>query len=202
MTVPTYPNLVARGLPLKRTPIWSTLKQKSVSGQETRLQLWSYPQWRYELTYDFLRSSASILEWQQVVGLFNQVGGAAQIFQFYDDADGSVTSQPFGVGDGSSTTFQLVRSLGGFAEPVLAPVTTSVVTSIGSTMTTLSAGSGYTVGPTGAVTFASAPAAGTSLLWTGTFNWLCRFDADEMQFQRDYANIWSLKSAIFTTVKL
>jgi uncharacterized protein (TIGR02217 family) len=202
MTIPTYPNLAARAYPVKRTPIWSTLKQKSISGQETRLQMWSYPQWRYELTYDFLRSDAAILEWQQVLGLYNKVGGAAQVFQFYDDADGAVSGQPFGVGDGVTTSFQLVRALGGFAEPVFAPVTTSVVTSLGGTLTTLSAGAGYTLGPTGAVIFASAPAAGTSLVWTGTFNWLCRFDNDEMEFQRDLSNVWSLKSAVFTTVKL
>jgi hypothetical protein len=389
MSVPVFPALTTLLYPRPRTPIWQTVRQKSISGQETALQLWTSPQWRYELSFDVLRSSAALQEWQSVVGLFNQVGAGAQVFAYNDPADSVASQQPFGVGDGATASFQLVRALGGFVEPVYAPVSTNVFTSdwqgetalsaggrtnlvpysnfasgwgisgtlasatvtapngsatchslvetsggggvsaavalslgglttytqtmwakalsvgskrylvaltspgdvgayagavfdvvlgtvsiVGTGVTaTITAGTGgwyrctatwattatpgtvavdwragatptdifasvagdgvsglylyapqvetgplgtsyipttgsartvtdYSVGTTGSIVFTTAPAAGTALLWSGSFNWLCRFDADEMKFSLDYAGIWSLKSCIFTTVKL
>ena len=414
MTIGTFPALSVVGWPRKRTPIWSTLKQPSISGQETRQELWTYPTWRYELTFDVLRYDASAAEWQAVLGLFNQMRGSARVFAYTDPADSVVTQASFGVGDGSTTAFQLVRSLGGFAEPVFAPIavnvlksdwqglvpisangrtnlltyslpqagswsasgplssaaitapdgstgatkfteassgtgdqfvtgpsgavtpgvpyartiwakalatgskrylvflyatetagtggyagvvfdlvlgTVSIVNGSGSTVATIAAAragstisgigltasmtpgtngwfrcsvvstfasgissatlvwrisatatdiyatqtddgvsglylwgaqfeqgavatsyiptngaavtvTDFSVGANGSVNFTTPPAAGTSLIWNGTFAWLCRFDADEMAFQQDYSAIWSLKSCVFTTVKL
>lgn len=195
MTVPVFPQLAVRGWPIKRTPIWKTVKQEAISGQETRQRLWTYPRWRYELTYDLLRSISGAQEWQAVVGLYNQVGGSAGAFSFTDASDNTATLQSFGVGDGVTTVFQLVRNLGGFVEPVFLPTSVTVLNS-GTTVTN------YTTGATGALTFSTAPSPGASLQWSGTFDWLCRFDADEMEFQMDYQNIWSLKSCVFSTVKL
>ena len=50
--------------------------------------------------------------------------------------------------------------------------------------------------------FSTAPGAGVSHLWSGTFNWLCQFDDDENTFQMDYDGIWSTSALKFTTVKL
>lgn len=200
MTIPVFPTLHYL-MPVKRTPIWSTLKQKSISGQETRLGLWSYPQWRYELQYETLRSSAAYNEFQSLVGLYNQVGGSASVFSYTDPYDNSATAQQIGVGDGTTTRFQLVRTLGGFVESVFAPTSVAISETISGT-TTVIASTAYTVGTTGAVTFAAAPAAGAVIDWTGTFAWLCRFDDDTLDFQQDYASFWSAKSVKFSTVKL
>ncbi len=395
-----FPAPPGRDWPLKRTPIWKTLRQASISGQETRQALWSYPQYRYELGFAGLRSSVALPEWQTLAGLFNQVAGSAGIFAFNDVQDMTATQQSIGVGDGTTPAFQLVRALGGFVEPVFAPtsvtlqqsdwqgVTTLLPTSRTNFITkslpipangwsggdgaltslsatapdgsgtvgrytenntsntghqmffpgdplTLAVGTQYTqsiwckpagtgskrylqallnntafasyggatfdVTGSGAVTYVSsptganvsaaiipatggwfrccitftptisasnyytwrcgaagndifgnymgdgtsglqlwggqlengsaagayiptsgsagtvtdyalgnlgvinmtaAPAAGTSLLWSGTFNWLCRFDADEMPFQQDMAGLWSLRPCTFSTVKL
>jgi hypothetical protein len=391
MTIPVFPALSVRGWPFKRTPMWRNLKQESISGQETRQQLWTYPRWRYELTYDLLRSSAAAQEWQAIVGLFNQVGGSAGVFAFTDPMDNTAALQSFGVGDGATTVFQLVRALGGFVEPVFLPTAATLFRSdllgstqmyptprtnyvrnprfegtvagtpgtlptysganIGTGMSRQIVGTGtylgvpyidmrvfgtataiglalnfypdtsspsvavgqqwtwsvwtqliagtlptggsisaqvgeygpsttypgtavaspgtwqrtqvnatitdptettidgmvwvfmpntgtfdftlriggpmlemdplatslilppsgspaattvtdYSLGDAGSVIFPVAPTAGASLLWSGNFNWLCRFDADEMAFQADYQNIWSLKSCIFSSVKL
>jgi hypothetical protein len=66
----------------------------------------------------------------------------------------------------------------------------------------------YTVSNKGVITFTSPPAVGTSLTWTGTFLWFCRFDQDEYEFDLLVANsltdsygpIWST-SLSFTTIK-
>jgi len=202
MTIPVFPVLIGIDWPIKRTPIWSTQRQKSISGQETAQPLWSYPKWRYELSFSLLRSAAAFMEWQSLLGLFNQVAGGAGVFAYADSQDNSATLQSFGVGDGVTTQFQLVRALGGFVEPVLLPVASTIYASTTGGTTALASSGVYTIGSTGLVTFAAAPAAGTSLLWTGTFNWLCRFDADELSFQQDMPSLWTLQSCIFTTVKL
>ena len=394
MTVPVFPNLSVRGWPIKRTPIWKNLPFESIGGQRTSVQLWSYPRWRYELTYDVLRSISGAQEWQAIVGLFNQVGGDAVPFSFTDPSDNTTPLQSFGVGDGATTVFQLVRTLGGFVEPVLLPTSATLFRSdlLGSTQMYptprtnavrnpraegavagtpgtiptdwgISVGAGlsrqivgtgtyqgvpyidirvfgtstntsnalalncyadtattaittgqtwsfsswvevvagatpgggapelhigefatgtslfpgtavaapstfartvetatitdptitsidgmvwvyvpsamavdftlriggaqleqspvatslilppagspatttvtdYSLGATGSVIFPVAPTAGASLQWQGTFDWLCRFDKGEMEFQMDYQNIWSLKSCVFSTEKL
>lgn len=200
MTVPVFPTLFWQ-LPVLRSPVWSTLKQASISGQETRLALWSYPQWRYELACEVLRSSAAFAEWQAIIGVYNQCNGSAGTFTYADPNDGTATAQQIGTGDGVNRVFQLVRAFGGFIEPVFAPVTSTLFQTTGGVTTAIST-TAYTISATGVVTFTVAPAAGLVLSWTGTFVWLCRFDDDNLDFQQDYGSIWSLKSCKFTTVKL
>lgn len=200
MSVPSFPALKVL-MPIKRTPIWSTIKQPSISGQDVRLPLWSYPKWRYELQIEVLRSAAAFSEFQSLVGLYNSVNGPAGVFSYADPSDGIATAQPFGVGNGAITTFQLVRTLGGFTEPVFAPGAVSIsAETVGGTAVVSPAS--YSIGPAGVVTFNAAPAAGTTLIWTGAFSWLCQFDEDEMQLSQDYASIWSTSGLKFTTVKL
>lgn len=126
MTLPTFPAPPGRQWPLKRSPLWRTLAQPSIGGQETRLRLWSYPRWRYELAFDGLRSTVALPEWQALAGLFNQVGGSAGFFAFNDAMDNTVAAQAFGTGDGTTTAFQLIRTLGAFSEPVYLPISPAI----------------------------------------------------------------------------
>jgi hypothetical protein len=201
MTVPAFPSLRIL-LPSKRAPIWSSLKQKGIGGGETRIPLWSYPQWQYELQIEVLRSAAAYAEFQSLVGLYNSVmASAGGAFSFTDPSDGAVAAQPFGVGDGATTVFQLVRALGGFTEPVFSPTGVTISAQTTGAPAVVSS-STYSIGPTGAITFTTPPAAATALSWTGTFNWLCRFDDDRLDLQQDYSAIWSTSGLKFTTVKL
>lgn len=197
MTLQTFPTLAGLTFPVRRTPIWSTIHQEAVSGADAPLQLWTYPRWRYELQYDFLRSDANA-ELQSLAGFFNKVGGSASVFKFSDPDDGSVTTQGFGTGDGSTRAFGLVRTFGGFTEPVFAPIIDSnfKVFDNGSDVT-----SHVTVGTAGLVTWDVAPTSGHALTWTGSFNWLCRFDDDSADFEKFMNQLFSLGSLRFTTVK-
>jgi uncharacterized protein (TIGR02217 family) len=126
MTIPTFPTLIGLSEVVKRSPKWSTMRQESVSGRRTDLQLWSYPRYDYELTYNFLRGDASA-EFQTLVGFYNQVKSGSGLFAFTDPQDFSVTNQVLGTGDGATTHFQLVRTWGGFTEPVFMPAVVPVV---------------------------------------------------------------------------
>ena len=59
-----------------------------------------------------------------------------------------------------------------------------------------------TMGQTGLVVFNSPPAYGAALTWTGTFNWLCRFDDDSVEFNKFADQYWELQKLTFTSVVL
>ena len=53
-----------------------------------------------------------------------------------------------------------------------------------------------------AVAFASAPASGVAVSWSGAYGWPCRFDEDSAQLSNFMFNFWELKKISFETVKV
>jgi uncharacterized protein (TIGR02217 family) len=202
MALLTLPSLGGIAFPQKRMPHWNTIKQDALSGKRTRYQLYSYPIYKYEIPLSFLRSDSVNLEWQTLLTFINSVLGATQVWQYLDPIDNAVTSQVFGVGDGTTRTFQLVRAMIGigdsFVEPVFLPITGFTV-SINAVPTVA-----FTQGTSnpGAITFNTAPASAASLTWTGSFYWPCRFDEDDIDFTRFMTNLWEIKVLKFSTEKL
>jgi len=200
MALPVFPSSSLPGLtwPVKRAPSWQTIKQDALSGKRTRFALQAFPIWRYELSFSLLRAQAAYAEWQTLVGFYNSLYGGEGLFQFNDPNDGSVTAQQFGVGTGlTATVFQLVRSLGGFVEPVYLPNTASGfhIYDNGTDVT-----ANASVGNYGAVSFASiAPALGDALTWTGSFGWPCRFDDESMDLDNFMYQYWELKKLTFSS---
>src|SRR5271155_4893510 len=127
MSTAILPSLAGLGFDVTRTPVWDTTVQQAISGKETRIARQTCPRWKWELSYSVLRSGASYGELQQLAGFFNARQGMFDTFLYQDADDNSVTGQPLGVGDGSTTSFQLIRAFGNFLEPVLAPKTLSNV---------------------------------------------------------------------------
>lgn len=118
MTLSVLPSLIGVSWPVARTQKWDSAKQDDLSGKKIRSSLFSYPIYNYELKFNFLRSTASLQEYQQLKDFISTVGGATNLWAFNDVNDNSVTSQNFGTGDGSTQYFQLVRTLYSFNEPV------------------------------------------------------------------------------------
>src|SRR6266702_5614449 len=114
-----------------RMPEWDTDMQISIAGKRTAFARRAYPRYHYELTFNFLRTASAQLEFQTLLAFYNLVNGRAQLFRFTDPDDTSVTTQPFGTGDGTTTQFQLVRAMTGqgayvFIEPVFAILTSQI----------------------------------------------------------------------------
>ena len=104
----------------KKTPVWSTNIQKSANGRELRAAYYSYPQWRFSLSFEVLRTKAAINELERLAGFFNARRGSFESFLYEDPTDNTVTDQLVGNTVTGVTRYQLVRSFGGFVEPVLA----------------------------------------------------------------------------------
>lgn len=207
MPVPVFPTLPSPSLPYSRTPIWRTLVVETLAGVEVNQQAWSYPRYRYKIGSGFLRDNLSFAELQTLIAFYNTCGGRAQVFRFLDAQDSSAgPDQPLGLGNGSQTQFQLLRSFGGYTEPVFAP---NVVTNVKVAGVAQSTPGQYSIDAKGLITFVTAPGNGLLVTWTGTYYWYCRFDQDEQEFEvlvaalagDPWGNIWDAAALSFTTQK-
>ena len=211
MSIPSFPTLGGAAFPSTRTPIWDTIAQKAISGKETRLQLWTYPRWRWDVSFSVLPAGQDAsgfgnnADFQTMIGLWNSVAGSALPFHYTDPYDNAVTTQGLGTADGTTTAFNCVRAFGGFTEPVQ-DVTQSgfLLYDNGS----LVSGANYTFltdvnwGFTYGVNFNTAPTTGHAITATFSYQWPCRFDADSADFSNFMYNLYELKKTSFTSMKV
>lgn len=198
-----YPVLPGVTFNTTREPIWSTTKKTSVSGREFRAANFSYPRYKYKLSYEFFRQGShqgiDYAEMATLAGFFNARKGDFDTFLFTDPDDYTVTAQTIGMGDGSNTLFQLVRTWGGFVEPVfdVNSVPQIFVNGALQTLTTH-----YTLGDSGLVTFVTAPGAALPVTWTGTYYRRMSFVQSMAEFTKFMSNLWSLKTVELISQKL
>ena len=194
-----YPTLPGLKFGVTRTATFNTTKKTSVGGREFRAANMIYPIYRYKLAYEFLRDlRAGVDELRTLVGFFNSRQGSFDSFLFNDPDDNSVTAQSFGTGNGTTTQFQLVRTFGGFTDPVYDLNGAPQIYKAGTLQT---AGTHYSIGLTGLVTFVSAPTAGQAITWTGSYYWRVRFEQDAAEVEKFMSQLWSARSVEFRTVK-
>lgn len=193
-----FPYMVGQTFLQLKTPQWSTKIDTSVSGRERRRALWSYTVWRFKVAYDVLRDTPAAPDLDRLYAFFNAHLGPFQEWFFWDKSDNAVVGQSFGYGDGATTTFQLTRSItvGAISctEPVFALSGTPTVQVNGVTTS-------VTVGSKGKVTFATAPASGALLTWSGNFFFVCRFGNDALEPEQLIQGLWSSQGIEFQTVK-
>jgi len=204
MSTQTLPSLAGLGFDVIRTPVWDTVVQMAISGKETRLANQTYPRWRWDLKYNILRADSTNHELQDLVGFFNARQGQFDTFLYTDQDDNTVTGQALGTGDGATLTFQLVRTFGGFVEPVLAPHTVSAVYVDGSSIS----GSFWSVsnwGTTtpGLLTFAGghAPTSGKAVTADFTYYWPVRMTSDSVPFNMFLTQYYAAQKFGFISVK-
>lgn len=143
----------------------------------------------------------SMSELSDLIRFFHLCRGRAHSFRYKNwsdykscDVEEVITpyDQIFGVGDGTTKSFQLVKryDLYGLVDlvneyTIKKPVPNTVVVSINNVIKTVN--TDYTVNySTGIITFTNAPANGEFLKWGGEFDIPCRFDVDELQITLDF----------------
>ncbi|WP_353426058.1 DUF2460 domain-containing protein [Neisseria gonorrhoeae] len=193
---PTFPGLKWGR---KKTAVWSTGTQKSASGREFRTAYYTYPQWRFSLSFEVLRTKASVNELEKLAGFFNARKGSFESFLYEDPADNAVTDQPVGNTVQGVARYQLVRSMGGFIEPVSAVKEWPAVKVGG---TALAYGRDYTVTDKGVLVFNTPQPPGRPITWTGGFYFRVRFTSDTVDFENVLGSLWAAKKIEFTSVKL
>ena len=201
MALPTFPTLAGIAYPIGKTPVMSTRALEAASGVEYRARNWTYPRWKFSLPIEFLRQYASFTEWQTIVGFILQQAGMFGNFLFNDTTDNTVKGQQIGVGSGSQKVFPLVRSVGGFVEPVYYCTSLNNIYINGIKQMT-----GFTLIQTGnygpdTVSFAVAPGASAAVTADFTFNYVCRFLQDDPETALFIGGRWSVKQLSFESVK-
>src|SRR5208283_1953001 len=108
----TFPSLSALGWSVHIKPRFGTLVAEHVAGRETRTQSFANPYFTIELTYEVLRSAAAYQELQTIAGFFEEMSGEDEPFWIAPPGLASVLGQAIGAGDGTTTVFPLVASIG------------------------------------------------------------------------------------------
>ena len=197
----TFPTLSGIRWDVKKRPRFNTIVQRTASGKEIRSALMSYPLWEFELSYDVLRADSVNHELQTLMGFFEQMLGSCTAFNYTDPTDYSVTAQSIGTGDGVTADFQLVRTLGGFIEPIQNINTIVGIYDNGSPVTQGAGPGKYTINSTGLVTFGTVPTSGHALTWSGTYYFRCRFLDDLIEFNNFMYNLFECQKVAFVSVK-
>jgi uncharacterized protein (TIGR02217 family) len=179
-----FPEHVSRGT--VGGPGWKTDISTRSSGFEDRNGPWSAPRYRYDARYGV----RDLDDLHAVIQIFNVAGGRLRGFRFKDWSDfrscpplqsPDATDQPFGVGDGATTSFQLVKryAFGAsyFDRTIRKPVAGEIL--VAANGAPLPAGWSLNAA-TGLVTFDAAPSVGAVLTWGGEFDVPVRFDTDNL----------------------
>jgi uncharacterized protein (TIGR02217 family) len=195
MSNQVFPELVGISWPIEREAIWSTEIKEALSGREYRSGYMSAPRYRYFLKCDVLFDEPGSSDLHALMGFFNQHRGRLFSFRFWDRDDCSVTDEQFYVADGTTKDFQLTRARGGFVEPVFEIKGTPVIKANG-----VAISSGYTLAA-GLLSFATAPAQGTVLRWTGEYYWRMRFNTDTQRFTQFLRRLWETKAIELITTR-
>jgi uncharacterized protein (TIGR02217 family) len=208
-----FPTLPGLAWSISKAPRFATRIQRAVSGRELRVLDQPNPIWTWTLTYSMLRDQNDTRaasgpgvgydELRTLMGFFLQQQGSFQPFLFDDPSDDHASAQAIGIGDSSTTVFQLVRTMGaalpggGFAEPITAPNSVATVYFDGVRQSS----SGYGVDPnTGLVSFSSPPPASQLVTVDFTYWFRVRFADDTAEFENFLYQLWALKQVKLQSV--
>lgn len=182
-----YPDLPGLKPEVTCAPEWKSEVIEAWSGEETVIGRRAFPRWRYTLSYEVLCSQPENQERAKLLAFFNRHRGMGESFLFIDEEDNAVADQRFGTTDGTTTTFQLTRTIDDWIEPVWAVVGAPLIKRGGVALTV---GADYTLGSMGQVVLASGWIAGAALTWTGSYAMRVRFDKDTLGFERFLKGLW------------
>lgn len=200
---------------MSRAPSYATSTVFSQSRKRFSSTWETYPLYSYTLDFELLRSGSQA-EFQKLFSFYGRHFGGLDSFLFTDDEDSVATAHPFGVGNGSTTDFQLQRTQVASAD-LAAPASRSYwplfadqyepVFDLNATPQIFDNGvlqtvtTNYTLPGNGVVHFLVAPIAGHVLTWTGTYYRRVRFDVDSIQATRIVQTFWAAQSIRLVSVK-
>lgn len=188
-----FPTLQGITFDSTRTPEYSTLVHRAISGRETRIAQYLNPLVTFSMRVEALQQA--LAEWHTLEGFFRQRQGQFDSFLYADPNDKTATAQTFATADGVATQFQIIRTIGGASETVQNVIGTPVIYKTIATVRTLA--TGWTMGATGIVTFTVAPVVGAVLDWTGQFYHRVRFTSDTLPVVNMLTDLYNVDNLSF-----
>ena len=199
MTLPVFPVLLGQGFATK-SPIAASVLADHSSGRSVRTSLYG-GLYEFEVGFDGLAADAAqypglaAQSLQSIMGLYLQCGGALGAFLYTDPNDDGATNQFIATGDGTTTQFKFMRSIGAALDPV------GYVTSVASVTLNGVSVSNWTLIAPNVLSFSTAPAAGVLVAASFAYAFVCRFLDDSVEFENFMQNLWAAKSVKFRSVR-
>lgn len=167
------------------------------------------PLWDFEILFEELLDQtqnqtpyapfAGDTQFEQLCQNWLMMYGQTNVFAFNCPWDNSRSNQNIGTGDGTTTTFTIVRAWGLSANTTTASIgTINTITQVQVNGVTVSSAN-YSINRN-KITFVTAPGAGQAITMTFSFYYLCRFVEDEQDFEEFAKNRWAVKSLKFRSV--
>ncbi len=197
MSNDVFPALSGLAWSVVRRPTFATIVQRAASGREVRAALQSFPIWEWQLAYELLRDDV-VGDLRTLMGFFLRRQGAFDSFLFRDPSDNTVTDQPIGVGGNGATSFQLVRTLGGFVEPIF---DLNGVPSVKVNGAAPVLGVDFTVANDARIVFTTPPAGGAPITASFAYFFRVRFKEDFSEFNNFAFRLWELQQLELVGVK-
>ncbi|MDD5271079.1 MAG: DUF2460 domain-containing protein [Methylovulum sp.] len=186
MSNEVLPDLPGLTFDMKCNSQFATVIHTPANGQEVRGSFSAYPIWLFSLHYSLLDDN-EYADLQALHGFILRRRGSFDSFLYSHPNAHSVSGQTVGTGDGSRTDWPLLRTWGGFTEPVENPNQIDEVTLDGVVADTGS----YSVSTAGLLSFSTPPSNGAVIQWGGSYYFRCRFEADLTDFTEFATRIYS-----------
>ena len=199
MTLPVFPNLPGQSF-ARKAPVSATNVALHDSGRETRTSIYG-GLYEFEVAFDGLAADGCSFpglashSLQAILGLYLQCLGGFGAFLYTDPNDNAVVNQAIGTGDGATTLFTLLRSIGAGMDGDF------YVTSVAGVSVNSASASNWTLVAPNLLSFATAPASGAPIVASFSFAFVCRFLEDAVDFENFAQNLWAAKSVKFRSVR-
>ena len=183
-----FPNDISYGA--TGGPMFLTDVVATVSGHEQRNSKWSQSRAKYNAASGIKTET----QWQALIAFFRARRGKAVGFRFKDWSDYKAENIQIGVGDDSTTDFQLIKIYSSGSVAVSRDITKPVAGTVDIYVDAVLQSSGVSVDTTtGIVTFDTAPAGSEVITADFEFDVPVRFDTDELGLSMDSfdASSWS-----------
>jgi uncharacterized protein (TIGR02217 family) len=193
---PSFPTPLSYGA--TGGPGYSTDIVQRASGLEQRNANWRSPRCQWDVGSQH-RTPAEVAE---LVQFFHAVAqGMTHSFRFRDFTDDRFDN-PIGVGDGTTTTFQLVKVYTYGAQSVTRPIVKPMAGSLHLRVAGVAVEAYDPDFTTGMVTFWAAPGAGAAVHAAGTFEVPTRFNTNVLPLTRVTRDAYSLERIELVEVRL
>lgn len=171
-------------------PEFATSVVATASGYEQRNINWSAARGRWDVASGLKKQT----QLDALIAFFRARKGRAHGFRFKDWTDYKATAQALGTGNGTITTFQLIRTYSSGGNTDVRTITKPVAGTVKVYLAGVLQASGWSVNTTtGVITFSTPPANGVAVSSDYEFDVPVRFDTDRMAVTIEQINLhqWS-----------
>lgn len=195
-----FPELMGLTMEITMTPSFSTGVSTSSNGKETRTAYQDYPKWDFNMSYEWLPNrKRGKRDLETIIGFWLERQGSFESF-LLDVPETPIEEMILlGTGDGTTTTFPLLRTVGTFVEPA-GGVEDKLKVQLFLDNVPVAFTAFNMAANDRDVVFTAAPAVSKQIRAVYTPLYRVRFTEDSAEFSRFSTLLWELQEISFRSV--